>query len=144
MFALDEKLLGDTYPLGELPLCKVLLMNNKLYPWVILVPKITNAKEIYQLKAADRVRLIEEVAHVSKAMEGVYWSDKINVASLGNQVPQLHVHIIARFTTDDAWPKPIWGLNVKPYNSKSLVETAEILRKKFRKIKSFTGVANNP
>ena len=110
MFQLDERLAADTVELDRWPLCRVLLMNDANYPWLILVPARTGTREIYQLTEADRSLLINEIVRASKILETIARPQKLNVAALGNVVPQLHVHIIARFTTDPAWPKPIWGV----------------------------------
>lgn len=109
MFQLHPRLEADTREVARLALCRVLLMNDRRYPWLILVPQRADIREIHQLSAADRAALIEEIAAVAHAMERLHKADKMNVAALGNQVPQLHVHVIARFTTDPAWPGPIWG-----------------------------------
>ena len=109
MFQLHPRLEADTREVARLALCRVLLMNDRRYPWLILVPERADIREIHQLSAADRAALIEEIAAVAHAMERLHKADKMNVAALGNQVPQLHVHVIARFTTDQAWPNPIWG-----------------------------------
>jgi len=109
MFELHPRLAADTRAVARLPLCRVLLMNDRRFPWLILVPARADIREIHQLAAADRAALVEEIAQVAAAMEKLHKADKMNVAALGNQVPQLHVHVIARFTTDPAWPNPIWG-----------------------------------
>lgn len=109
MFALHERLAADTLPVGRLRLCRVLLMNDATYPWLILVPEVADLREIFELEAADRALLMEEIALVSRALADAFRPDKINVAALGNLVPQLHVHVVARFRGDPAWPAPIWG-----------------------------------
>jgi len=109
MFELHPRLAADTREITRLPLCRVLLMNDRRFPWAILVPQRADIREIHQLSAADRATLIEEIARVASVMEKLHKADKMNVAALGNMVPQLHVHIIARFATDPAWPTPIWG-----------------------------------
>jgi len=109
MFSLDPTLAADTHILGRLPLSLLLLMDDATYPWVILVPERSGVRELYELAAADRAALMEEVAAVSRAMAGVFAPDKLNVAALGNVVAQLHVHVVARFRGDLAWPAPIWG-----------------------------------
>ncbi|MGH6894214.1 MAG: HIT family protein [Dongiaceae bacterium] len=85
-------------------------MNDATYPWLILVPRLTDAREILDLSAADRVRLMDEIAWASQALRDLRQPDKINVASLGNVVPQLHVHVLGRFAGDPTWPRPVWGL----------------------------------
>ena len=109
MFELHPRLAADTREITRLALCRVLLMNDRRFPWLILVPARPAIREIHQLSAADRATLIEEIAHVAQAMEKLHKADKMNVTALGNQVPQLHVHVIARFATDPAWPNPVWG-----------------------------------
>ncbi len=108
-FVLHPQLAADCLVVGDLPLCRVLLMNETRYPWFILVPRRNNIGEIYQLTAADRQELWAESAWLSREMVNQFSPDKLNVAALGNVVPQLHVHHIARFKTDAAWPAPVWG-----------------------------------
>lgn len=119
-------------------------MNNKLFPWVILVPMRDDITEIYQLKSRERKLLMDEIALVSQAMKNSYWPDKINVAALGNQVEQLHVHIIARFKTDDAWPQPVWGKGESEYDEQSALIASEKLREACKNIEGFTTIANLP
>ncbi|MCW8090651.1 HIT domain-containing protein [Alteromonas sp. ASW11-130] len=109
MFKLDPRLENDTMVVGDLPLCRVLLMNDSQFPWLILVPRIENAVEVCQLEAQDRLRLWEESHLISESMMSLFSPDKLNVAALGNVVKQLHIHHVARFTNDIAWPHPIWG-----------------------------------
>lgn len=108
-FPLDPRLEADTHPLAELGLSRLLLMDDARFPWLILVPRIAGARELLDLDAADRATLLDEVTGVSRALESRLRPDKLNVAALGNVVPQLHVHVIARFATDAAWPNPVWG-----------------------------------
>lgn len=109
MFHLHDRLEADTVPVTHLPLCRVLLMDNRVWPWLILVPAQPGLTEIHQLSLEDRHRLIDETALASRTLEGLFASDKINVGALGNLVPQLHIHVIARSRTDPAWPGPVWG-----------------------------------
>lgn len=109
MFRLDDRLAADTVPIRNLPLCHVLLMDNRAWPWLILVPARDGIREVHRLNAADRARLMEEIAVVSEVMETMFQPDKLNVAALGNIVNQLHVHIVARKVGDPAWPGPVWG-----------------------------------
>lgn len=114
-FQLHERLRADTVPVSGLNLCEVRLMDNAAFPWVILVPRREGVSEIIDLDAGDRRLLMEEIAEVSEALKKATGCDKLNVAALGNQVPQLHVHIIARFRGDPAWPKPVWGTERRPF-----------------------------
>lgn len=110
MFELHSRLQADTRLLGDLPLCRVLLARDSQYPWLILVPRVANLREIHHLAPAQQQQLMEESCAVATLMEQALRPDKINVAALGNLVPQLHLHHVARFSTDKAWPGPIWGL----------------------------------
>lgn len=115
-FQLNERLEADTYAIGDLPLCRVLLMDDARYPWLILVPRRVNVTEIIDLSAADRAVLIEEIAKAEQALVDVMNPDKLNVGALGNVVKQLHVHVIARFVSDPAGAAPVWGQGErKPY-----------------------------
>lgn len=109
-FSLDSRLEGDTLPVGELQLSRVLLMDDARYPWVILVPRRPAIREMIDLDLRDRAMLYREIDAVSEAMQRLFKPLKLNVAALGNVVPQLHVHVIARYENDAAWPKPVWGL----------------------------------
>ena len=109
MFNLDPRLAGDTLLVGELPLCRVLLMNDAQYPWLILVPRLADVVELTDLSDTDYQRYCAESRAVAKAMLEVYPDAKLNIAALGNLVPQLHLHVVARRRGDAAWPGPIWG-----------------------------------
>ena len=108
-FTLHPQLEKDTLPLAELPLCALRLMNDNQYPWVILIPRRQAIRDITDLEPADLDLLWPELARVEAALKAVTNAEKMNVAALGNMVPQLHVHVIARFRADPAWPKPVWG-----------------------------------
>lgn len=109
MFVLDPRLRNDTLPLGDFPLSSLLLMNDCTYPWLILVPRRPEIREIYQLTAPDRQQLLDESCHLAETLTALFQPDKLNIAALGNVVPQLHLHHVARFRTDPAWPAPVWG-----------------------------------
>jgi len=106
---LDPRLRADTVPVIDLSLCAVLLNDDANYPWLILVPRRPGAVEIIDLAEPDRAALMAEIAQTATAVRAVTRCHKLNVAALGNQVAQLHVHVIARETTDAAWPNPVWG-----------------------------------
>jgi diadenosine tetraphosphate (Ap4A) HIT family hydrolase len=108
-FALHPRLAADTLPLGDFPLCRLLLMNDAQYPWFILVPRREGAREIYLLDDADQQQLWRESALLSRALMDAFAGEKLNVAALGNVVPQLHVHHIVRYAADPAWPGPVFG-----------------------------------
>ena len=108
-FALDPRLAADTHAIGALPFSELLLMDDARFPWVILVPRIAGARELIDLDEGDQRLLLGEIDRVARVLEAMLHPDKLNIAALGNVVPQLHVHVIARFTTDAAWPNPVWG-----------------------------------
>lgn len=131
-FVLDPRLAAETTVLGELGLCRVLLMDDARFPWLILVPKRAGLVEIIDLAAGDLVRLIEEIATASGVLEAATSPHKLNVAALGNVVRQLHVHIVARFENDAAWPRPVWGQGERqPYAPVARAELAGKLRAGF-------------
>ena len=109
MFELDPRLHNDTFFVCDLSLCRVLLMNDSQFPWLTLVPMRRGISEIIDLSGDDQVTLLKESALVSKAMQAAFSPLKLNVAALGNVVRQLHVHHVARYENDVAWPKPVWG-----------------------------------
>lgn len=111
MFELHKQLAADTIALGDLPLCRVLLMNDSQYPWLILVPRKPDLRELYELSDGERQQFSRESDLVSRILVTALGAEKLNVAALGNMVPQLHIHHIARFSNDAAWPKPVWGLH---------------------------------
>jgi len=109
-FILDLRLAVDSAPISTLPLCDVRLMNDARFPWLIMVPQRLGMADLIDLDPADRAVLIEEIALVSRALKAVTECHKLNVATLGNAVRQLHVHVIARFADDVAWPQPVWSV----------------------------------
>ncbi len=109
MFELDPQLQADTYRLGSWPLCEVLLSKDANYPWCILVPRREDMREVHHLSMEDRQQLLKESCHLAELMTSLFSPDKMNVAALGNVVPQLHVHHIVRYENDLAWPGPVWG-----------------------------------
>lgn len=110
MFELHPRLVADTISVGDFSLCKLLLHRDANYPWFILVPKREDVTEIYHLSEEDRQQLMRESCQLAEALVDVFSADKINVATLGNMVPQLHMHHVVRYKTDGAWPSPIWGI----------------------------------
>ena len=108
-FVLDARLAADTHLIGDLPLSQLRLFDDARFPWFVLVPRIAGARELIDLDEGDQRTLLAEINRVGRVMETEFRPDKLNVAALGNVVPQLHVHVIARFTNDAAWPHPVWG-----------------------------------
>ncbi len=123
MIELHPQLKKDCIELGEFTLCSLLLLNDANYPWFILLPNRANITEIHQLSEFDQQQLMAESTFFSHCLEEVFQPDKLNIAALGNVVAQLHIHHIARFTTDACWPAPVWGATTSiPYQKKQ-VET---------------------
>lgn len=108
MFELDKNLKKDTFFIKDLELCQLLLLNNKNYPWLVLVPKRANMTETFELNEADQQQLSLEINKISKFAKNFFKADKINVAAFGNVVSQLHIHIIARYKNDRVFPNPVW------------------------------------
>lgn len=136
MFKLDERLRADSAEVVSIGLSAVRLINDRTMPWLILVPQVEGAREVYELDAACRVRLMDEITLASRVMVEIYKPDKLNVANLGNIVSQLHVHIIARRTNDRAWPGPVWGASGgAQYAEKELEEALSALRASFNRAK---------
>lgn len=122
-FVLHPKLEAGTLSLGESRLCNVRLMNDSHWPWVLLVPRTPDIREIYQLPKEQQRRLAEESSLLGEGMMKVFAGDKLNVAALGNMVPQLHLHHIVRFEGDPTWPGPVWGkLAPTPYEKQAIAE----------------------
>lgn len=135
MFELDPRLAADTEDAGMLGLCRVLLMRDARYPWLILVPAKPALVEISDLGRDDRYILMDEITAVGAALAGLYRPEKINTGALGNIVRQLHVHVVARNTGDPAWPGPVWG------HSAALEYDAETLERRIKDIRRSLGTA---
>jgi diadenosine tetraphosphate (Ap4A) HIT family hydrolase len=121
LFSLHERLAADTVPLGRFPLSLLLLMNDAAYPWCILVPRREGVTEIHHLDPADRAQLLAESCHLAARLETAFRAHKLNVAALGNLVPQLHLHHVVRYRDDPAWPHPVWGRQPPtPYGTEAL------------------------
>jgi diadenosine tetraphosphate (Ap4A) HIT family hydrolase len=120
---IHAQLVADCKVQGRFPLCHLLLMNDCNYPWFILVPDRENIREIYQLDATERKQLLDESCLLSEFLMNEFSGDKLNVAALGNQVPQLHLHHVVRYASDPAWPAPVWGKHpALPYSADALNE----------------------
>ena len=116
-FELDPMLAADTRHAADLPLCELRLMDDARYPWLVLVPRVAGAVEILDLDESDQRRLADEVRTCARALQALTRAHKLNIAALGNVVRQLHVHVIARFEHDEAWPRPVWGVHPRiPYD----------------------------
>jgi diadenosine tetraphosphate (Ap4A) HIT family hydrolase len=130
MFSIHPQLEKDTEDLGRLDLCQVLLMRDSRFPWLILVPRLEGLRDLTDLNDTDLARAMTDTRRVAKAFDELFSPDKLNVAALGNMVPQLHLHVIARFTNDAAWPGPVWCKGeAVPYEAPQLASRVAELRK---------------
>ena len=131
-FILHPRLEQDTVPVIDLSLCTVRLMNDRRFPWVVMIPKQADLREIHRMEKRMRHVLMDEVSACAAAMEREFTADKMNVAALGNMVPQLHIHVIARFEGDAAWPGPVWGVGeAEPYEDQmptAILRIREVLK----------------
>lgn len=142
-FELDPRLATDTFLVGETPLSQVLLMNDTRYPWLILVPRRGDITEPFELSEADQAQLWQESMRLGQAMKAHFTADKINIATLGNQVAQLHVHHIARFHVDAAWPGAVWGVgSAVPYSDAALDALIGELRRVLQQPLGLTGATD--
>lgn len=125
-FTLHPRLEADTHQLTDLPLCQVRLMDDARFPWLILVPRRPNVSEVYELSPEDQSQLWQEATSLGQGMMDALDGDKLNLATLGNQVPQLHLHVILRRRNDAAWPAPVWGIGEpQPYTTEAFNEIRE-------------------
>ena len=129
-FELHTQLAADTAFVTDALLCRILLMNDANFPWLILVPRRAGLRDYHNLSADDLAVVNDEIVKTSRVLTALYKPDKINVAAMGNMVPQLHIHVIARFTDDVAWPKPVWGVApAEPYMPEALEARLDELRR---------------
>lgn len=129
MFQLHPRLARDTLPVTTLELCTVRLMNDCRFPWVILVPRREHAVELHRLPPTDQALLVAESGRVADALERLFAPDKLNLGALGNVVPQLHWHVVARHRTDPCWPGPVWGCGTaEPYDGDTGEQRAASMR----------------
>jgi len=130
-WSLHPQLKQDTIDIGDLPLSKVLVIKDANYPWLLLVPRRVETKEIIDLDEVEQAQLTTEVSRAARALKEITKCDKLNIAALGNVVPQLHVHVIARRTSDAAWPRPVWGaVPPIPHDAEEVQHFISALRRK--------------
>jgi diadenosine tetraphosphate (Ap4A) HIT family hydrolase len=128
MFALDPQLQKDAIAIASLPLCELLLMNDANYPWLILVPRREGLCEFIDMSADEQMQLLQESNAVAKLLQTQFSAEKLNIAALGNVVSQLHIHHVARFSSDAVWPQPIWGaVPAVAYQQDKLAEVIELI-----------------
>ncbi len=128
-YELHPQLAADTHPVAAFELCELRLMDDANYPWLVLVPRLPDVHELIDLDVNQRHALTDEVDRASRVLRDAFLPHKLNVAALGNLVSQLHVHVIARFEQDPAWPSPVWGrVAARPYTPELLVERIALLQ----------------
>ncbi|MDB2527222.1 HIT family protein [Candidatus Pelagibacter bacterium] len=132
MNSVDKNFLKDSNYINRLKLCTIRLINNSKFPWIILIPNRKNKTDITDLNVKDQILLMKEIVHCSKLMKKIFKTPKLNVEKIGNKVPQLHIHIIARFKKDSSWPLSVWVVKGKPYTKKALSETISKINKAFK------------
>ena len=128
-FVLDPRLAGDTHVVADLELSRLLLFDDLRFPWLILVPRRAGLRELIDLERDAQLRLLDEIDRASRVLHAFAKPDKLNVAALGNVVAQLHVHVIARYVGDAAWPRPVWNVGERtPYRPDEVTRLRDILR----------------
>ena len=135
LFKLNKKFLKSSYHIIDLKLCSIRLHDNSKFPWVILIPKRNKITDVSNLNSKDQILLIKEIVYVSKIMKKLFKTSKLNVEKIGNIVPQLHLHIIARSKKDSSWPLSVWVTKGKSYSKISLTNLIEKLRKALKQKK---------
>ena len=139
MFELHPQLVADCFVVGDLPLCRVLLLNDSQYPWLVLVPRQTGMRELCELNVGQRAQYCVESDLAASILQSQFGAEKLNIAALGNMVPQLHIHHIARFSHDPCWPKSVWGqFPAVPYTEVVRDERLTELRRAFAADNAFT------
>ena len=132
-FKLDKKFLKSSHHITDLKLCSIRLHDNSKFPWVILIPKRNKITDMSDLSSKDQIFLMKEIVHVSKIMKKLFKTSKLNIEKIGNIVPQLHIHIIARSKKDSTWPLSVWVIKRKKYSKQTLMKLLEKLMKGLNK-----------
>ena len=127
----NKSFLKNSHFLTNLKLCSVRLIDNSKFPWIILIPNRKNIIDISELNSKDQTLLMKEIVYCSNLMKKIFKTKKLNVEKIGNIVPQLHIHIIARSTKDSTWPLSVWVVKGKPYSKESLKKIIDLLKKGF-------------
>ena len=131
-FKIDKKFLKSSHHIIELKLCSIRLHDNSKFPWVILIPKRNKTTDISDLNSKDQILLMKEIVHVSKIMKKLFKTSKLNIEKIGNMVPQLHIHIIARSKKDSTWPLSVWVIKGKKYTKAALSNMTQKVMKAFK------------
>ena len=131
MNKINKNFLKSSHYIKDLKLCTIRLVDNSKFPWIILIPNRKNIKDITELNSKDQTLLMKEIVFCSKLMMKIFKTSKLNVEKIGNIIPQLHIHIIARFIKDSSWPQSVWVAKNKPYSKKLLINIIKKLKKLF-------------
>ena len=131
-FKIDKKFLKSSHHITDLKLCSIRLHDNSKFPWIILIPKRKDIHDISELNSKDQMLLMKEIVHSSKVIKKLFKTTKLNVEKVGNIVPQLHIHIIARYKKDNTWPLPVWVTKGKAYSNVTLEKTISKISKAFK------------
>ena len=131
-FKIDNKFLKSSHHVIELKLCSIRLNDNSKFPWIILIPKRNKITDISDLNSKDQILLMKEIVHVSKIMKKLFKTSKLNIEKIGNMVPQLHIHVIARSKKDSSWPLSVWVVKGKNYTETALIIMMQKVRKAFK------------
>ena len=131
MQEINKKFLKNSHYITDLKLCTVRLINNNKFPWIILIPRRSSITDMTELSTKDQLLLMKEIIHCSKLIKKIFRTSKLNIEKIGNVVPQLHIHIIARFKNDSTWPLSVWIIKGKPYTKKTLTTTIDKIKKAF-------------
>ena len=128
----NKDFLKSSYYISDLRLCSVRLIDNQNFPWIILIPKRKGVNDISELNAKDQLLLMKEIVYSSRLMKKIFKTLKLNVEKIGNIVPQLHIHIIARYKKDRSWPLSVWAVKEKKYTKSKLEKNLKKLKKAFK------------
>ena len=131
MQEINKKFLKNSHYITDLKLCTVRLINNNKFPWIILIPRRSSITDMTELSTKDQLLLMKEIIHCSKLIKKIFRTSKLNIEKIGNVVPQLHIHIIARFKNDSTWPLSVWVIKGNPYTKKTLTTTIDKIKKAF-------------
>ena len=131
-FKIDNKFLKSSHHVTELKLCSIRLNDNSKFPWIILIPKRNKITDMSDLNSKDQILLMKEIVHVSKILKKLFKTSKLNIEKIGNMVPQLHIHVIARSKKDSSWPLSVWVVKGKNYTETALIIMMQKVRKAFK------------
>jgi len=138
LFQLNERLVAASAPLGDAPLCRILLLNDRRFPWLLLVPRRDGIEEIVDLAKSDRILLVEEIAQASSVLRALYRPYRLNVADIGNKAAQLHIHIVVRHQDDPLWPAVVWSHPHERYDEPGLAARVAELQKGLNAMPGFS------